>query len=64
MFKQIKQFLNQVISESKQITWLSKSDTITSSMIVFVVVIISSVFFLLVDFGVYKVVNFLLNLGT
>jgi preprotein translocase subunit SecE len=64
MFEKIKLFLSQVISESKKITWLTRSETITSSLVVFVMVIIASLFFLLVDFGAFKIINILLNVGT
>jgi len=64
MLEKIKLFFNQVLSESRKITWLSRSETMTSSVVVFVVVAIASLFFLLVDFGAYRIVNLLLNIGT
>ncbi len=64
MLEKVKLFFAQVVSEARKITWLSRSETITSSIVVFVVVAIASLFFMLIDFGAYKIVNVLLNIGT
>ena len=64
MLEKVKLFFAQVVSEAKKITWLGRPETITSSVVVFVVVAIASLFFMLVDFGAFKIVNILLNIGT
>lgn len=63
MLEKVKLFFTQVASEARKITWLSKSETVSSSIVVFVVVAIASLFFMLIDFGAYKIVNVLLNIG-
>ena len=59
----ITEFVDQVIKETSKVSWSSKKETTMSMMLVVGMVIIASLFFLLVDMGVYKVVQFLLNLG-
>jgi preprotein translocase subunit SecE len=63
MFAKCKLFFGQVASEARKISWLSRKETVTGSIVVFVVVMIASLFFMLVDFGAYKMVNILLNIG-
>jgi preprotein translocase subunit SecE len=57
------EFIGQVKEEVRKITWSSKKETVMSVIMVVVVVFFASLFFLLVDMGVYKVVQLLLNLG-
>jgi len=64
MFEKIKMFFSQVASEARKIIWLSRAETTTSSIVVFIVVAIASMFFMLVDFSAYRIVNLLLNIGT
>jgi preprotein translocase subunit SecE len=59
----VKRFIDQVIKETSKITWSTRKETSVSVMLVVVMVIIASLFFLLVDVGAYKVVQLLLNLG-
>ena len=59
----ITEFANQVVKETKKISWSSRKETSFSVMLVFGMVVVASLFFLLVDMTMYKVVKFLLNLG-
>ena len=59
----VTEFIDQVVKETKRITWSSRKETSVSVMLVFGMVLIASLFFLLVDMTMYKVVQFLLNLG-
>ena len=64
MFEKVRMFFSQVASEARKIMWLSRAETITSSIVVFVFVVVASMFFMLVDFSAYRIVNILLNIGT
>lgn len=59
----VKRFIDQVIKETSKITWSTRKETSVSVMLVVVMVIIASLFFLLVDVGAYKLIQLLLNLG-
>jgi preprotein translocase subunit SecE len=59
----VTEFVDQVIKEAKKISWSSRKETSYSVMLVFLMVIISSLFFFLVDVTMHNVVQFLLNLG-
>ncbi len=63
MIKKIITFLVDVRREISKITWLSKDEVIKITTIVFIMIFIATLFFLLVDISVYKVVNILLKLG-
>jgi len=57
------QFVRQVRQEINRITWASKRDTMYASLSVFVMALIASVFFFLVDLLLSKVVQILLSFG-
>ena len=57
------QFVRQVRQEINRITWASKRETMFASLSVFVMALIASVFFLLVDLTLSNIVQFLLNFG-
>ena len=59
----VTEFVEQVVKETKKISWSSRKDTTFSMMLVFGMVIIASLFFLVVDMAMYKSVQLLLNLG-
>jgi len=59
----IKEFAGQVVREAKKITWSSRRETSLSVMMVFAMVLIASFFFFLVDMGMYRIIQFCLNLG-
>ena len=58
----LKNFYKEVKQETLKVTWPSKQETITTTIMVFVFVFISSLFFLLVDKLVSFIVEFLLFL--
>lgn len=58
------QFLREVRAEAKKVTWTSRRETWITSVMVFIMVIIASVFFLLVDYGLGFSMRFLLNTFT
>ena len=57
------QFVRQVRQGINRITWATKRETIYASLSVFVMALIASLFFLLVDLLLSNIVQFLLGLG-
>ena len=57
------QFVRQVRQEINRITWASRRETMYASLSVFVMALIASVFFFLVDLLLSKVVQILLSFG-
>ena len=57
------QFVRQVRQEINRITWASRRETMFASLSVFVMALIASIFFLLVDLMLSNIVQFLLNFG-
>ena len=57
------QFVRQVRQEINRITWASRRETMFASLSVFVMALIASIFFLLVDLMLSNVVQYLLSLG-
>ncbi len=55
--KNIKNFFSEVKQETLKVTWPTKQETITTTIMVFIFVFIASVFFLIVD----KIVSFLIK---
>ena len=59
----VAEFTKQVIKEITKVTWATRKETSVSMMLVVAMVIVTSLFFLVVDLGAYKLVQLLLNLG-
>ena len=57
------QFVRQVRQEINRITWASRRETMFASLSVFVMALIASIFFLLVDLILSSIVQFLLSFG-
>ena len=57
------QFVRQVRQEINRITWATKRETTLASMSVFVMALIASVFFFLVDLLLSNIVQMLLGFG-
>ena len=55
-------FLNEVKQEGKKIVWPTRKETLITTAMVFVMVIIFSIFFLLVDNIISWFIKFLLGL--
>jgi preprotein translocase subunit SecE len=56
-------FLQQVRTEVSKVTWPSRRETLTTTLMVFIMVILSALFFFVVDQAINLVVGFILNLG-
>jgi preprotein translocase subunit SecE len=59
----IGEFIDQVVKENKKITWSTKKETVVSVMLVVVMVVVASIFFLGIDVVIYKLISSILNLG-
>ena len=57
------QFVRQVRQEINRITWATRRETMFASISVFVMALIASLFFLLVDLLLSSIVEFLLGFG-
>jgi preprotein translocase subunit SecE len=57
------EFLQQVRSEASKVTWPSRKETTVTTAMVFVMVVLASLFFLLVDQIMGWAVRFVLGLG-
>ena len=57
------QFVRQVRQEINRINWASKRETMFASLSVFVMALIASIFFLLVDLFLSNIVQYLLSFG-
>jgi preprotein translocase subunit SecE len=57
------QFYQQVRQEVSKVTWPSRKETTVTSAMVFVMVIVVSLFFLLVDYILGAGVSYVLGLG-
>jgi preprotein translocase subunit SecE len=58
------EFLRQVRQEVGKVTWPTRKETIVTTAMVFVMVIVAAIFFFLVDLGLGKVIGLLLGLGS
>ena len=57
------QFVQQVKREVSKITWPTRKEVITTSIMTFILVMMAAVFFLLVDQVLVRVVRLILGLG-
>ena len=57
------QFIEQVKAETKKVTWPSRKETIVSTIAVFIMVTVASLFLFFADQILAFLVNFILNLG-
>ena len=60
----IPQFISQVRAEGRKIVWPSRKETWITSVMVFIMVIIATIFFFVVDFGLARISTWLLALGS
>jgi len=57
----VAEFIKQVRQETLKVTWSSRKETITSTIVVLVMIFISSIFFLLVDSVILKLTQFIMG---
>ena len=56
------EFLQQVRNEASKVTWPSRKETLVTTAMVFVMVIVVSLFFLVVDYILGEGVSYILGL--
>lgn len=61
IFAKVKQFLKEAKIELKKVTWPTPKQTLASTSVVIVVVVIISVFLGIVDFGLSKIIRLALG---
>lgn len=54
-------FLQQVRAEGRKVTWATRKETTTATIMVFVMALIAAVFFLVVDFVLGSGINIILT---
>ena len=57
-------FLQEVNTEAQKVTWPTRRETAITTVMVFVMVTIASIFFLLADMVLQKVVTLVLGVGS
>jgi preprotein translocase subunit SecE len=63
MWKESYQFLREVRTEMKKVSWPTRKDTVNSTSMVLITVIIIAIFLGLIDLGLSKVIQQLLKIG-
>ncbi|KAA2235120.1 preprotein translocase subunit SecE [Salinarimonas soli] len=58
------EFLQQVRSEGAKVTWPTRKETMITTLMVFVMVVVASIFFLVIDQVVRLGVSYVLGLGS
>ena len=58
------QFVKEVRAEARKITWTSRKETWITSMMVFIMVLLATVFFAVVDVGLGTAVKYLIKIGS
>ncbi len=57
------EFLQQVRSETAKVVWPSRRETVVTTIMVVIMAVVASVFFLLADQVFSKLIGFILTLG-
>ena len=57
------QFIQQVRAETAKVTWPTRQETITTTIMVFIMVTLTAIFFLLVDQVLNGMVQLIVSLG-
>ena len=63
MFCKAKKFYMEVVQEFKKVVWPGKQELVTTTIVVIASVVLMSVLFLLVDYIVHNIVEFILKIG-
>ena len=59
----ITEFAKEVRQEVARVTWPSRKETLVTAAMVFILAMLASVFFLVVDLSLSQLINWLLRLG-
>ncbi len=58
------QFFREVRAEARKISWTSRRETWITSVMVFIMILLTAFFFVVVDIGLRIMMQFILKLGT
>jgi preprotein translocase subunit SecE len=58
------QFIQEVRSETEKVTWPSRRETAVTTVMVLIMVTLASIFFLIADQIIGKIVTFVLGIGS
>ena len=58
------QFFREVRAEARKISWTSRRETWITSVMVFIMILLTAFFFVVVDIGLRIAMQFILKLGT
>jgi preprotein translocase subunit SecE len=58
------QFFREVRAEARKISWTSRRETWITSVMVFIMILLTAFFFVVVDIGLRVTMQFILKLGT
>ncbi len=61
--KKALKFFSEVRQEISKIAWLSRKETLTSTLMVVIVVTAFSLIFVIADYIIYHAMRFIVNLG-
>lgn len=57
------EFVQQVRNEVSKVTWPTRNETVVTTIMVFIMVVLASIFFLLADQVLSAAVSFVLGIG-
>jgi preprotein translocase subunit SecE len=57
-------FLQEVRSETEKVTWPTRRETMITTIMVFIMAVVASIFFLLADQVIRLAVTFILGIGS
>jgi len=58
------EFLSQVRDEGRKVTWPTRKETVVTTVMVFIMVVVASLFFTVVDQAMRYLVTLILGVGT
>jgi preprotein translocase subunit SecE len=61
IMQQVIKFLSEAKAELKKVTWPSSKQTMASTLVVIIIVFIVSIYLGIIDFGLAKLVKFILG---
>ena len=62
VWKESQQFLREVKTEMKKVSWPTRKDTINSTSVVLITILLIAIFLGLIDLGLSKIIGLLLTL--
>lgn len=63
MFKKVKRFFQETWVELSKVTWPSRSEVVSSTVVILVMCLVMAVVIGAFDFGISKIVEWILSLG-